>query len=603
MRKCLFASVVLGTLVFSSPAYAQEEEQGVFSAVWQLVVELFSGAEESGPAQEDLEPEGRQPTAKSDSPVLFVRPVFVDMVNQIVEAKEGQGQLEVRLRLSTTTERDIEVLYRVEPGSARSPEDFVDSGNGRLKILAGQSAAGLIQSLPDDTVYEGETPENYYIELLEVKGGALGTLVRTEVRIMENDAAPVASVTPGRLQAVPGTVEFGQVNVDSAYDVDIKVRHSGETDVRVTLVEETADRVQIRSQSCLDSLLSPGASCDVRLRFRPDADGEYAGSLILQGQTDANGELQTVDLRVPLRGRGYLEPADPDPNRALRAKMQLKRRLSQGGVVSSVSLPVSPSPREYITSQDYDPAVAPGNAHVTLPIDLERILTTFQSIPCVLENSINSQHPGQAVCVVEHNVYSYHGFEHRYVLIPGGSKFQGTYQPLAKNGDTRLSIFWQRMLKPDGSMMWLTDGFPVQDAMGRTSLPGEIDNKEWEKFGTPLLLTLFTAALTEFVSQGGEEGLSGAQQVLIDGESRVITQMLADNLDQTRVMTISSGSRLIVKPTIDLIFEPTRVRVLGQKAVVQPASTTSAANDTGQGSAEKGSSSEPPSLAAPPTVH
>lgn len=603
MRKWLFAFVALGALVISSPAYAQEGEQGAFSAVWQLLVELFSGTEESRRAQEDFEQEGTQSAAKSDSPVLFVRPVLVDLVHQIVESEEGQGQLEVRLRLSTTTERDIEVLYRIEAGSAQSPEDFVDSGNGRLKILAGQSEAVLIQSLPDDTVYEGETPENYYIELIEVKGGALGTLVRTEVRIFENDAAPVATVSPGRMQAVPGTVEFGQVKVDSAYDVDIKVRHSGETDVRVMLVEETADRVEIRSQSCLDSILSPGATCDVRLRFRPDADGDFSGSLILQGQTEANGEMQTVDLRVPLRGSGYLEPVDQDPNRALRAKLQLKRRLSQGGVVSSLSLPVSPSPREYITSQDYDPAVAPGNTHVTLPIDLERILTTFQSIPCVLENSINSQHPGQAVCVVEHNVYSYHGFKHRYVLIPGGSKFQGTYQPLAKNADTRLSIFWQRMLKPDGSMMWLTDGFPVQDPMGRTSLPGEIDNKEWEKFGTPLLLTLFTAALTELVSQGGEEGLSGAQQVLIDGESRVITQMLADNLDQTRVMTITSGSRLIVKPTIDLVFEPTRVRVLGQKSSIQQASTTTSENNTGQGSAEKGSSSEPPSLAAPPTVH
>lgn len=587
----------------NAPVYAQEEEQGAFSTVWQLLSELFSGEDGSSPEQAEGDAEADTPASTQDSPVLFVRPVLVDLANQIVEAREGQGQLQVHLHLSTTTERDIEVLYRTEAGSARSPEDFVDSGNGRIKILAGQSEAVLIQSLPDDIEYEGEVPENYYIELMEVKGGALGSVTRTEVRIAENDAAPVAKVLPGDLQAVPANVEFGQVKVDSAYDVDIKVRHSGDTDVHISLVEETADRIEIQSQSCIDTVLGPGATCDLRLRFKPDADGEFAGSLILQGQTQANGEMQTVDLRLPLRGRGYLDPVDPDPHRELRAKMQLRRRLSSGGVVSSVSQPVSPSPREFITSQDYDPEIAPGNTHVSLPIDLARVVTTYQSIPCVLENSINSQHPGQAVCVVEHNVYSYHGFDRRFVLIPGGSKFQGTYQPLAKNGDTRLSIFWQRMLKPDGSMMWLTDGFPVQDAMGRTSLPGEIDDKEWEKFGTPLLLTAFTAALTEIVSQGGEEGLSGAQQVLIDGESRIITQMLADNLDQTSVMTISSGSRLIVKPTIDLIFEPTRVRVLGRNGAVQQASAPKSISENNQGSAEKGSSSEPPSLAAPPTVH
>lgn len=604
MRKVLLTTTAVGLLLAASPVRAQTEEPGFIATIWQTLSELFSDSEGSSTGEAGEEAgEGASAPAKKDSPVLFVKPVMVEFADQIIEANEGQGQLEIGLRLSTRTERDIDVEYRVEPGSASSPEDYVDSGNGRLKILAGQSEAILIQSLPEDSEYEGDKPENYYIELTNAKGAALGSFTRTEIRIVDNDAAPVKEVQPGRLQAVPSTVEFGRVDVDSAYDVDIRIRHAGQTDVQITLVEETADRIELQSQSCIDAVLGPGAVCDVRLRFRPDADGEYRGSLIVQGRTEANGKILPVDLRVPLRGEGYLASPDPDPYRELRAKLQLKRRLSQGSVVSTVTKPVSPSPREYIVSQEYDPDVAPGNTHTTLPINLERIITTFQSIPCVLENSINSQHPGQAVCVVERNIYSYHGFDHRYVLIPGGSKFQGSYTPLAKSGDTRLSIFWQRMLKPDGSMMWLTDGFPVQDAMGRTSLPGEIDEKEWEKFGTPLLLTVLTAALTEAVSQGGEEGLSGAQQVLIDGESRVITQMLADNLDQTRVMTISSGSRLIVKPTVDIVFEPTQVRVLGGGGAVQQASATTSTGQSGQGSSEKGSSGEPPSLAAPPTVH
>jgi type IV secretion system protein VirB10 len=196
------------------------------------------------------------------------------------------------------------------------------------------------------------------------------------------------------------------------------------------------------------------------------------------------------------------------------------------------------------------------------------MITSFQSIPCVLENSINSQHPGQAVCIVEQNVYSYHGFRHRYVLIPGGSKFQGSYTPLAKQGDTRLSILWQRLLKPDGSMLMLPDGLPTQDAMGRTSLPGEIDNRMWEQFGTPILLTALTALASELVPQG-TEGLSGAEQILVEGESRIVTQMLSNNLDLKPIMTIPTGSRLTVKPTIDLIFEPTRIRVLGSSSGVK----------------------------------
>jgi type IV secretion system protein VirB10 len=282
--------------------------------------------------------------------------------------------------------------------------------------------------------------------------------------------------------------------------------------------------------------------------------------------------------------------------------MQLNRRLSKGVVVSSVVQPVKPSPREYITQQDYDPQAAPGNAHVTLPIDLERMITSFQSIPCVLENSINSQHPGQAVCIVEQNVYSYHGFRHRYVLIPGGSKFQGSYTPLAKQGDTRLSILWQRLLKPDGSMLMLPDGLPTQDAMGRTSLPGEIDNRMWEQFGTPILLTALTALASELVPQG-TEGLSGAEQILVEGESRIVTQMLSNNLDLKPIMTIPTGSRLTVKPTIDLIFEPTRIRVLGSSSGVKQASLAENEGSNSQSVDDQGSSSGPPSLAAQPTTH
>lgn len=603
MRKLLMASVALGCLCHSQAASAQEEP-GILDTILNVFSELFSSddAGEQSVTDENAEAETTAEGKAKESPILFVSPVSVDLEQTVITADEGSGRLEIPLRLSAVPERDVEIFYSVEPGSAKSPQDYVDSGNGSLKISAGEKTAIIVQSLPEDSEYEGETPENYYIELQSIRGASLGNKVRTEVRIKDNDPRPAASVAPGRLTAVPAEVNFGRVDVGSAYDVEISIRHSGETDVVIGLLEETADRIEIRSQTCQNVTLSAGRDCTIRVRFNPDADGVYDGTLILQGRTEANGKVVPIDLRVPLRGEGYLQPPDPDPQRVIREKMQLRRRLGTGSTVSSVSRPVSPAPREYITSQDYDPAITPGNTHVTLPIDLERILTSFQSIPCVLENSINSQHPGQAVCVVEQNVYSYHGFKHRFVLIPGGSKFQGSYTPLAKKGDTRLSIAWQRMLKPDGSMLWLPDGFPTQDAMGRTSMPGEIDDRQWEQFGTPILLTALTALATEAVSSGGE-GLSGSEQVLLDGESRVITQMLSKNLDLERIMTISASSILTIKPTVDILFEPTGIRVLGKATSKKEANLSQSNGEKSQLPDDKGSSSGPPSLAAQPTTY
>ncbi|RCK37300.1 TrbI/VirB10 family protein [Thalassospira xiamenensis] len=591
---------VVALLSSSSAVAATDEETGVFASLWQVLSELWGSSSDEVPAQTET-PATTESQSKS-SPVLFVQPIEIGFAKSMIDVIEGTGRLEVPLELSAVPEREIEISYRVDRGTASSPEDFVDSGNGVLVIRPGEAKPSILQSIPDDTDYEGDIPENYYLEITSVKGGSFGSRNRVEIRIEENDPKPAPRQKVGRLTAVPSTIDFGRIDAGSAYDVDVTVRQSGDTDIRIGAVEETADRVRIISGNCNNVELSIGASCTIRLRFEPDSDGIFEGTLLVQGKTEANGDERIADLRIPLHGEGHLKLPDPDPYRQLRANMQLNRRLSKGVVVSSVVQPVKPSPREYITQQDYDPQAAPGNAHVTLPIDLERMITSFQSIPCVLENSINSQHPGQAVCIVEQNVYSYHGFRHRYVLIPGGSKFQGSYTPLAKQGDTRLSILWQRLLKPDGSMLMLPDGLPTQDAMGRTSLPGEIDNRMWEQFGTPILLTALTALASELVPQG-TEGLSGAEQILVEGESRIVTQMLSNNLDLKPIMTIPTGSRLTVKPTIDLIFEPTRIRVLGSSSGVKQASLAENEGSNSQSVDDQGSSSGPPSLAAQPTTH
>lgn len=599
--RSLAATVSIIAMMSSSAALAAtDEDVGVFASLWQVLGELWSSSPEEVPSDPET-PVTPESQSKS-SPVLFVQPIEIGFENSVVEVKEGAGRLEIPLNLSAIPEREIEISYRVERGSASSPEDFVDSGNGVLVIRPGEARPSILQSIPDDTEYEGEVPENYYLEITSVKGGSFGARNRVEIRIEENDPKPAPRQKVGRLTAVPSLIDFGRVDAGSAYDVDVTVRQTGDTAILIGAVEETADRVRIISGNCNSVELSDGANCTIRLRFEPDSDGLFKGTLLVQGKTEANGDERIADLRIPLRGEGHLKRPDPDPYRQLRANLQLNRRLSKGVVVSSVVQPVKPSPREYITQQDYDPQAAPGNAHVTLPIDLERMITSFQSIPCVLENSINSQHPGQAVCIVEQNVYSYHGFKHRYVLIPGGSKFQGSYTPLAKQGDTRLSILWQRLLKPDGSMLMLPDGLPTQDAMGRTSMPGEIDNRMWEQFGTPILLTALTALASELVPQG-TEGLSGAEQILVEGESRIVTQMLSNNLDLKPIMTIPTGSRLTVKPTIDLIFEPTRIRVLGSSSGIEQASLEDKEAGNNQQADDTGSSSGPPSLAAKPTTH
>jgi hypothetical protein len=162
--------------------------------------------------------------------------------------------------------------------------------------------------------------------------------------------------------------------------------------------------------------------------------------------------------------------------------------------------------------------------------------------------------------VVERNVYGEQG---RTVLIPAGSRVIGQYRSLGRYGDARLDINWTRILRPDGVNINIDDR--SADVMGRAGLPGDLDTRFFEKYGSSLLTSAIAAA-GEWALDGNSttvtSPLGGTSQSL-SGRARAANRMgndldqlgqrmVQENVDIRPVLTVPQGTRLDIIPNEDI---------------------------------------------------
>ncbi|MER9657396.1 type IV secretion system protein VirB10 [Mesorhizobium sp. M0152] len=121
----------------------------------------------------------------------------------------------------------------------------------------------------------------------------------------------------------------------------------------------------------------------------------------------------------------------------------------------------------------------------------------------VLETAIQSDLAGMVRAVVSEDVWSFDG---RRVLIPAGSRLIGEYRSGLATGQTRVFIVWTRLLRSDGMSVQL--GSTGTDELGRSGMPGEVDNHYFERFGSAILLSVVGGA-TQFIANLGNDQNGG----------------------------------------------------------------------------------------------
>lgn len=185
----------------------------------------------------------------------------------------------------------------------------------------------------------------------------------------------------------------------------------------------------------------------------------------------------------------------------------------------------------------------------SFPVDLSRTITVNKNIPALLVNAINSEVEGKVVATVEENVYCSHG---RNVCIPAGSQAVGRFRSLKKPGDERIEIIWARIITPDGINIHLGNA-ELADAMGRSGITGDVDNRFMERYGLALMVSTLSAATSMSVPV-----TSPSQAVIIqtygNNISSLSNQILEKNINLKPKVSIPAGARILISPLKDIWF-------------------------------------------------
>jgi type IV secretion system protein VirB10 len=168
-------------------------------------------------------------------------------------------------------------------------------------------------------------------------------------------------------------------------------------------------------------------------------------------------------------------------------------------------------------------------------------------IDCTLETAIDSTLPGMTTCVMATDTF---GVDGQVVLLERGTKLVGETRGQVQQGSARVFVLWNEARTPTGVIVPLAS--PSADELGRSGLPGEVNNHFWQRFGAALLVTVIDGAVEGAVqsSRGG----SGTVIVNPSATQGVLTEVLKGTVNIPPTVVKHQGDRIQVLVARDLDF-------------------------------------------------
>jgi len=178
-------------------------------------------------------------------------------------------------------------------------------------------------------------------------------------------------------------------------------------------------------------------------------------------------------------------------------------------------------------------------------------------IPAVLEQSLNSDLPGELKALVTSNVYD--TATGLYILIPQGSRLIGKYDSRISYGQDGVQVAWSRVIYPDASSVDL-DGMEGLDSHGNAGLRDKVDHHYTRLIGFSVLTSMFTAAfdISQRTNQSTLTYPSPAQTAgsAVGQElSQTGAQITRRNLNVQPTIKVPAGYKFVVRVNRDILFE------------------------------------------------
>jgi type IV secretion system protein VirB10 len=180
-------------------------------------------------------------------------------------------------------------------------------------------------------------------------------------------------------------------------------------------------------------------------------------------------------------------------------------------------------------------------------------------IPSTLEQSVNSDLPGEIRALVRENVFD--TATGRYLLIPQGSRVIGRYDAHVAYGQSRVQVIWDRLIFPDGSSIDL-NGMIGQDAGGASGFHDKVDHHYVRIFGMALMTSGFSAGIEmtqgNSTSASNPYGVPSNSQLAIQALGQQMGQLGMEitrkNMDVQPTIKIPIGYRFNVRVNRDITF-------------------------------------------------
>lgn len=228
-------------------------------------------------------------------------------------------------------------------------------------------------------------------------------------------------------------------------------------------------------------------------------------------------------LPQPAPAASYL---GTESNQETPATAPILAYSGQGSLLPNVSAAASAGGTDAATSPPAITPTVPDNSPLgarlnATPMDGEQAavlanpnltITEGTMIPCSLQTAIDSQLPGLVTCVVPIDI---RGTTGDVVLLDRGTKIVGQIQSGLLQGQNRVFVDWTRAETPDHVIITLDS--PGTDELGRSGLPGAVNNHFWDRFGGALMLTLVQGGLdaATVLAAGNGNSNSASQQAAL----------------------------------------------------------------------------------------
>jgi type IV secretion system protein VirB10 len=168
-------------------------------------------------------------------------------------------------------------------------------------------------------------------------------------------------------------------------------------------------------------------------------------------------------------------------------------------------------------------------------------------IDCTLETAIDSTLPGMTTCVMATDTF---GADGQVVLLERGTKLIGETRGQVQLGSARVFVLWSEARTPAGVIVPLAS--PGADELGRSGLPGTVDNHFWQRFGAAMLVSVIDGAVQSAV----QSSRGGSGTVIVDpsGTQGVMTEVLKGTINIPPTVMKQQGDRIQVLVARDLDF-------------------------------------------------